>query len=837
MPDDVPAALPLIALIAGLATGAMLVNAPIAVAALVVCALLSRKSAFAFAALGIALAAHQANAHASETRALAALDKDQFVVIDAPLDRDWTSHPPMHVLRVRRFEANGIAIDRQLILYARFAPPPIAMRTTIHVEGLLHENDYGDLVVTVKSPRLMRYSGTLSRFDPERWNRAAAMRLESLGNSEEVALAEALALGRGERLDDEMRDSFRRGGTYHLLVFSGMQIALAAALLSMSRRRWSDLALLVFSILAPLFIGPTASVSRAAIAIGLFALSRLLKRPTSIPNLWCVAALLRLLIAPSDLTDTAFQLTYAGAGALIFIAQPLAKRRRWIAYAVSTEITLTPLTLFHFHQYALGGSIATLMLTPLISAMLAISLAACIVPCTPLMTILGALNSACGAINDLSATVSGIYAAPPLASMIAGFGAALLALALLKRRALLMAIAVAIPTIAAIAHRYPTTPQLIAFDVGQGDSLAIKDGEHAILIDGGPSDTRLLPQLADHGIRHLDAVFLTHAHPDHCGGLPALLDRIDVDQLWLSPRRFEGDCAQRLLPSATPIHLVRDRTTMNFGAIRIEAHVLPHTFRRSAENNASVVLRVQIERTRILLTGDIEREAESQLVERSLRADILKVAHHGSRSSSTPAFLDSVHPYLAVISCGRNNLFGHPHAEVLRALRERAIRVLRTDRDRTIEVDLRARVMDTQHVLHHPAPRPLDGDHRPGCIRDPRELRGSAGGRNDSGGDARQSADRGDRGDDHRRGGADLRKGREGGGEEPLRRLPDADPARRDLLPRAPPDRARTRGRADARHADSKDVVVIPSVVEGSGRAAARHSRLPPAQVPRLRSE
>ncbi|HJW93231.1 MAG TPA: DNA internalization-related competence protein ComEC/Rec2 [Thermoanaerobaculia bacterium] len=826
MPDDVPAALPLLALIAGLASGAMLVNAPMAVAALVVCALLEcgghaaaafrtprpcrgcdgvavavddqrrhgRRTPFLFAALGIALAAHQASVRANETRTLASIDKEQFVTIDAPLDRDWISHPPTHILRVRRFEANGIAIDRQLILYTRFAPPPIALRTTIHVEGLLHENDYGDLVVTVKSPRLMRYSGTLSLFDPERWNRAAAMRLERLGDTDEVALAEALALGRGERLDAELRGGFRRGGTYHLLVFSGMQIALAAALLAMWRRRSSDIALLVFSILAPLFIGPTASVSRASIAIGLFALSRLLKRPTSLPNLWCVAALLRLLIAPSDLTDAAFQLTYAGAGALIFIAQPLTKRRRWIAYALAAELTLTPLTLFHFHQYALGGSIATLLLTPLVSAMLVVSIAACIVPCTQLMTILGALNTACGAINDISAKVSGIYAAPPLVSMIVGFGAALVVLAFVKKRAIPMAIAVAIPTIAAIAQRYPSTPQLIAFDVGQGDSIAIKDGEHAILIDGGPSDTRLLPQLADRGIRHLDAVFLTHAHPDHCGGLPVLLDRLEVGQLWLSPRRFAGDCAQRLLPNDVPIHLVRDGDTANFGAIRIEAHAIAHTFRRSSENNASVVLRVQLERTRILMTGDIEREAESQLLERNLRADILKVAHHGSHSSSTPAFLDSVHPQLAVISCGRHNLFGHPHADVLRALQERRIRVLRTDRDHTIELDLHARVMDTQHVLHPPASGPLDGDHRPCCVRPARELRGPAAGRDDPGGDARQSADRRHCGNDHRRRGADVREGGESGGEEPLRRLPDADRARSDLLPRAPPDRVVGRG-------------------------------------------
>jgi competence protein ComEC len=697
VPDDVPAALPLVALIAGLASGAMLINVPFAVAALVVCALLVRKSAFLFVALGIALAAYHASVRANETRALASLDLTQFVVIDAPLDRDWASRPPIHMLRVRCFEANGIAIDRPLTLYVHFDPPPTGIRTTIHAEGLLHENDRGELVVTVKSPRLMRYSGTLSSFDPERWNRAAAMRLERLApdHPHEVALAEALALGRGERLDDELRDGFRRGGTYHLLVFSGMQIALAAAAIAFALRKHTDILLLAFSILAPLFIGPTASVSRASIGIGLYALSRLLKRPTSLPNLWCVAALLRLIIAPADLTDAAFQLTYAGAGALIFIAKPF--RKRWLAYAAAAELTLTPLTLFHFHQYALGGSIATLLLTPLISAMLVISGIAIIVPSAKLMTAIAALNSACSAINDLSAACSGIFAAPPVASLVIGFGAALVALASTRGRlrAALMSVAVSIPTIAAIAQHHPATPRMIAFDVGQGDSIAIQDGDHAILIDGGPSDALLLPQLADQGIRRLDAVFLTHAHPDHCGALPPLLDRVPAGQLWISPRRFTGVCAQQLLGTSVPIHLVHDRDSANFGAIRVEAHALPHTFRRSSENNASVVLRVQLERHRILLTGDIEREAESQLVERNLRADILKVAHHGSRSSSTPAFLDSVHPHLAVISCGRHNLFGHPHDEVLRALQERGIRVLRTDRDRTIAIDLRQ--IDTSH--------------------------------------------------------------------------------------------------------------------------------------------
>src|SRR6185503_14631864 len=101
----------------------------------------------------------------------------------------------------------------------------------------------------------------------------------------------------------------------------------------------------------------------------------------------CVAALLPLLVAPADLTDAAFPLPYAAAGPLIFIVNPFS-RRRWIAYAVAAELTLTPLTLFHFHQYALGGSIATLLLTPLVSAMLVVSIAAIVVPCGPLMMVI-----------------------------------------------------------------------------------------------------------------------------------------------------------------------------------------------------------------------------------------------------------------------------------------------------------------------------------------------------------------------------------------------------------------------------------------------------------------
>jgi competence protein ComEC len=526
----------------------------------------------------------------------------------------------------------------------------------------------------------------------------------------EVALVEALALGRGERLADEIRDRYKRGGTYHLLVFSGLQIAFAAGLIAFFLRalhapRASDWSLLIFSILAPLFIGPTASVSRASIGIGLYAISRILKRPTTLENLWCVAALLRLIVAPRDLTDAAFQLTYAGAGALLFIGKPLAAGRgRWVGYAIGAECAVTPLTLFHFHQYALGGSLTTLALTPVISAMLIVSALTCAAPCAALFYVVGVLNRFCSAINGVSATLAGWYAAPAVISMVAGFGAALLAVAFLRTRVRAVAIVAAtlIPSMTSIviAHRRVARPTVTILDVGQGDSILVRTKNHTILIDAGQRYAHVAFMLLDRGVRRLDAVVLTHVHPDHCGGLPDVITHLRVHELWISPRRFKGDCAQHLYDAASselvPIHLVRDGDARRFGAIGVHALLASRTFKRAAENNSSIVLRVRIGRKTFLLTGDIERECEAELADRVGDADLLKVGHHGSRSSTTARFLEAVSPRIAVISCGRRNLFGHPHREVLDALAQRRIQVLRTDRDRSIDIEV-----DGDHILLH----------------------------------------------------------------------------------------------------------------------------------------
>lgn len=637
------------------------------------------------------MSSHAAHVRDRENRT--PVDDTSFVTITAPIDHDWTIR---NSLRVNRF--NGI--NQPLTIYARFAPPPIGMHSKVRAEGFLRRNDRGAWSLTLKSDRLVTYEGELRWFDPQRWNRALTARIEPLADDHptEVALIEALALGRGERLSDDVRSSFRRGGTYHLLVFSGLQIALAAATLAWLLRwlhapRASDWLLLVLAIVAPLFIGPTASVSRASIAIALYAISRIAKRPTSLENLWCVAALMRLVIAPADIADCAFHLTYAGAGALLFIA----RRRAWWIAPLAAELVIVPLTLFHFHQYAIGGSVMTLAMTPLIFAMLVASAAVFVYPGA--IVAITILHRLCTFLNDLGAHASGFYAAPPPAVLIAGALAALTAIALLRNRALALVVIalVCIATVFRPIHRRDT--EVTALDVGQGDSILVRADDKVLLVDGGPRPDGLVPLLADRGIHRIDVVALSHAHPDHCGGLPEVIENLRVGSVWITPRRFRDECAQRMLDAcirtATPVHIVRDGERLALGPIHATAMTQDMTFRRSPENNSSLVLRLQLQSRRVLLTGDIEREAESALLERMKACDILKVAHHGSRSSSTAAFLDAIHPRVALVSCGRHNLFGHPHPTVIDALRRRGVHVWRTDRDGSVTIAIEGRQIDT----------------------------------------------------------------------------------------------------------------------------------------------
>lgn len=713
MHDDVPAVLPLLAFAAALAVAPQLVHRPgvaaglAAVAALVFVRKKRIAIALAFAALGVFSAHRLMLRRGAELATFQAMSSEQFAVIEAPLEREWSPRGHVFVLLSTHFTANGHSFDQPLAIYARFTPPPIHLETTVRAEGFLRLDERGRYTLSVKSRRLLSYGGRASLLWPATWNRLLSQRLRPFVRTRphEIAMIEALALGRGERLDEETRTGYRRGGTYHLLVFSGLQIALAAAAITLLLR-WTgyaliaDWCLLAFAIMAPPFIGPTASVSRASIGIALFAVSRIAGRPTSFENLWCVAALVRLITTPADLSDPAFHLTYAGAGALIFLGKPMSRSSlRWLSYAIAAELAVVPLTLFHFHQYALGGSLATAVLTPVIFTQLLTGSAFAIVRFLLLLDAVGWLNVVAEWINRAAAPASGFFAAPPVAALAMGYGGAVAAIAFTRgpKRVALMLASLLIADASAIARHFSRrdvpTPTVTFLDVGQGDSILIRSGRHVALIDGGgrSDDARfgeavLLPLLVDRGIHTIDFMVLTHVHPDHCGGLPAALRELNVRVLWISPQRFRGECAGRLLEAAPEIRLLKEPRDIPLGALNVTLRPPLRRYRRAAENNSSVTARVEANGHSMLLTGDIERDAEADLADVIEPVTAIKIAHHGSKTSSTAPLLDAAAPRLAVISCGRHNLFGHPHPQTLEELSRRRIRVWRTDRNGAIDL-------------------------------------------------------------------------------------------------------------------------------------------------------
>jgi competence protein ComEC len=253
--------------------------------------------------------------------------------------------------------------------------------------------------------------------------------------------------------------------------------------------------------------------------------------------------------------------------------------------------------------------------------------------------------------------------------------------------------------------------EVTAIDVGQGDSILVAFPDQRLaVVDGGgiPSWGRKSPSKLDIGedvvssylwtrsIRQIDLLVLTHAHEDHSGGLAALIDNYSPKELWIASA--EQPLLDKARERGVKVRRVRTGERLGFGGAWID--VLAPGDGPIRPNDDSVVLKIQFGQRSFLLTGDIERRGEAGLVDAydDLRADVLKVAHHGSRTSSNQPFLDSARPSFAIISAGADNTYRHPHEEVLARLEQRGVAVLRTDRHGLISVrtDGRQLWVDTQ---------------------------------------------------------------------------------------------------------------------------------------------
>ena len=245
-------------------------------------------------------------------------------------------------------------------------------------------------------------------------------------------------------------------------------------------------------------------------------------------------------------------------------------------------------------------------------------------------------------------------------------------------------------------------------DVGQGDStLIVTPKNKKILIDGGGNEKYdigenvLIPYLLNKKINQIDYLMISHFDTDHVGGTLKVLEKLKVKQVIISQQKEDSSNFQKFLEIAEKRN-IKTIVVKAGDKIQIEKNIyidiLWPTEKMKIEdnplNNNSIVAKLIYENTSILFTGDIEAEAEKDLVKKygyRLKADILKVAHHGSKTSSTQEFVDNVNPSVVLIGVGRNNKFGHPSDGVINRFKKRNICIYRTDLEGEVNIKINSK--------------------------------------------------------------------------------------------------------------------------------------------------
>jgi competence protein ComEC len=525
-----------------------------------------------------------------------------------------------------------------------------------------------------------------------------------------------MVLGDRTGLDPGTAESFRIAGTYHVLALSGAQVALLAALATAGLRAFRAgpglTALLVSAVLAfyAAFVGGDVPVVRATVMAVAVLAGRAIDLDGVVVNLLGLAAIVLLARQPSSIGDPGFQLSFVATLGLVGLSRPVEERLgglpRWarapLAASCAAQAALLPLLAWHFHRLAPAALVLNLAAVPLSAAVLlsgfAVLAAGAVIP--PAADTLGLLAWCFARALLLSGEI--VRGAPLLDVRVPGpalgvtlVGAAgLVALAMRRRHALAVWAAATAALVAGWAPDVVDGRFHVAFlDVGQGDAIVLRSPRgRTSLVDAGAAfeggldlgEAVVAPYLWHSGVGRVDHMVLTHPHPDHAGGAPFLARTFDVGEVWegVHPRADRGAraSAEALAAAGVTRRAVRAGVVQDWDGVQLE--VLgpfggPPPAR--TRNDDSVVLRATFGEVAVLLTGDLESAGERRL--RPGRALALKVAHHGSRSSSGPAFLEEVAPLLAVVSAGERNPFGHPHPDVLERHARAGVHVYRTDRD------------------------------------------------------------------------------------------------------------------------------------------------------------
>jgi competence protein ComEC len=556
-----------------------------------------------------------------------------------------------------------------------------------------------------------------------------------------AALARALLIADTRSLDPAVRDRYAAAGLVHMLSISGLHvaiIALAVELLCRAARlppRAASLTTMALVALYVAVIGAPAPAVRSAVMLGVTALSRLVQRNTS-P--WASLAIGggAPLVSPRTVHDLGWQLSVLGMAGLVASG---ALARRWIGKergswrgqiaaallaSIVASLVTGPLVAWHFGPLSLVAPLANLVAAPLVAVLqptLFLALAFTALPsverfvadaASPMLWALDVVATSAARVPYASVDVS-----PSLVAAAMALACAIALIVACVARHAGRSLVVGVGSLAAMAW-LPLAPvrmrgvELHMIDVGQGDAVALRTPRGRwILVDAGRAwrggdagRATVIPYVRRHG-GPVAAFVLSHPHADHAGGAATLLRSLRPDVFWdgayVGTSETYRDALVAAAASGIAWERVRPGSRRVIDDIELEFLAPDSAWSRALAdpNEASVVVRARYGAVRFLLVGDAEREEEGWLLTRdslALRAEVLKVGHHGSATSTTARFLRAVQPAIALVSVGAGNTYGHPSTQVLASLAAQGATVLRTDRLGSIVVRTDGRTLEIQ---------------------------------------------------------------------------------------------------------------------------------------------
>ncbi|MGE4213467.1 MAG: DNA internalization-related competence protein ComEC/Rec2 [Anaerotignaceae bacterium] len=529
--------------------------------------------------------------------------------------------------------------------------------------------------------------------------------------SKEAGLVKAMVTGDTSGLDEDIRSLYGNTGIAHILAVSGLHTGILAFFvlwilqkcIGINKRIASAVVMALLLVYA-VFAGGKIAVVRAVIMMEIMLFGNIIYRDVDVFNSLGLAAIIILATNPYQLWDVSFQLSFVTIGGLILAGKFIMGGHSFkekLVYGIKTGVVVNiisfPIIAWHFYNLPLLGCFANLIVLPLIGILVGFAMISGLVG---LVWVQGAsfLGGTVFVILKIYEGVCRLFTSIPFSTVLTGrpplswIGLYYTLLLIIffwrfKGKKVAFGINLMVLLLLITGNRLITKNTEVAFiDVGQGDCAVIHtyDNKTYIIDGGGKAETAfgkntgkkiIIPYLESRGIETVDGVFITHMDTDHAMGCAELIAFYDVENVYMSNYEWADDDLYNFI---TLLANWRG-TKINFIGAGAQAKINNETNMECLypydkkiidddnDNHGSLVLKLCVGEKSILFTGDAEGQDEMlvMLSGADISADVLKVAHHGSKNSSTEKFLEAVGAETAVISCGENNNYGHPNIETL----------------------------------------------------------------------------------------------------------------------------------------------------------------------------